>query len=300
MTRMRYRDDMDDLFDQLDGLTPVQKDTIKWRYRFMMREYRRRCFMFSILFYVLKITMTVGSLSVPALLSVQSSASNDQFMYWLTWGLSLAVTTANGIMTLFKLDKRFLLLHATAERLRTETWQYVMLAGRYSGHHGHGRPTHKNQYVYYCSQLEKIHMKQVDEEYIKTADGDKAHQQNPAAAAPAVGGAPLRLTDGTMVPSPADQAAASFASPQPPSLSRNRRESQDSVRTDETQNTEGSAERQPMPVHDISGLPVPPSGETRITVLPPSSAVPTESSVRIRTSISAGPVQSEPADSGNA
>lgn len=297
MTRMRYRDDMDELFDQLDGLTPVQKDTIKWRYRFMMREYRRRCFMFSILFYVLKITMTVGSLSVPALLSVQSSASNDQFMYWLTWGLSLAVTTANGIMTLFKLDKRFLLLHATAERLRTETWQYVMLAGRYSGHHGHGRPTHKNQYVYYCSQLEKIHMKQVDEEYIKTADGDKAHQQNPAAGAPAVGGAPLRLTDGTMVPSPADQ-ATSFASPQPPH--RNRRESQDSVRTDETQNTEGSAEGQSLPMHDISGNAVSAPGDTRIAILPASSAVREEPAVRRGTSISTRSVQSQSAHSGNA
>jgi hypothetical protein len=282
---MTYRDDMDTLFDRLEGLTPVQKDTVKYRYRFMIRDYRRRCFLFSILFYVLKITMTVGSLSVPALLSIQSGTSNDRSMYWLTWGLSLAVTTANGIMTLFKLDKRFLTLHATAERLRTETWQYIMLAGRYSGHHGHGRPTHKNQYVYYCSQLEKIHMKQIDEEYIKTSDGDKPQQPN----APAVGGAPLRLMDGTMVPSPPDH-ATTFTSPPP------RRDSQESVRTDETQNTEG----QSVPVHDSGRGVLPSADETRITVLPATSAVPTEPTVRRGTTVPATQVQPQPADPGNA
>ena len=280
---MRNSDDIGYLFDNIEGLTPVQRDTIKWRYGFMMHDYRRRCFLFSILFYVLKITMTVGSLSVPALLSIQSGPTNDQSMYWLTWGLSLAVTTANGIMTLFKLDKRFLTLHATAERLRTETWQYIMLAGRYSGHHGHGRPTHKNQYVYYCSQLEKIHMKQIDEEYIKTSGGDRSQQPN----APAVGGAPLRLMDGTMVPSPA---TATFVSPAP------RRDSQESVRTDETQNTEG----QSVPVHDRDGSALPPADDTRITVLPAASAVPPESNVRRGTTVPAAQVQSQPADPGNA
>ena len=201
---MRYQDDIDEIFDDLTSLSILQRKTIKERYRFMMADYRRRCRFYTVMFYLLRMTMTVGSLAVPALLSIQTTKTSESAMYWFTWGLSLAVTTANGITTLFKLDKRFFLLHATAERLRTETWQFVQLSGRYSGHHGHVKPSHTNQFVYYCSQLEKIHMKRVDEEYIKNADMDSAHHPT--------GGAPpaqnQQQTIAMLVPSPPDQALA--------------------------------------------------------------------------------------------
>ena len=172
-TPMRFADHMDDIFDRLDDLTLLQRHALKERYRFLMAEYRYRCRLYATLFYSFRITMTVGSLAVPALLSIQNSPGAANYLYWLTWGVSLAVTTANGIMTLFKLDKRFFMLHATAEQLRSETWQFVHLAGRYSGHHGTHKPTHSNQYIYYCSQLEKINMARINDEYVKTGDDAK-------------------------------------------------------------------------------------------------------------------------------
>jgi hypothetical protein len=177
---MKFKDHMDDIFDQLTDLTPLQRHTIKERYRFLMSEYRARCRLYSVLFYLFRTTVTVGSLAVPALLSIQNNPEPTMAVYWFTWALSLAVTTANGVIMLFKLDKQFFKMHATAERLRSETWQYIQLAGRYSGHYGHPhRPTHKNQYVYYCSQLEKINMKRVDDEYLKTGE-----ETQPAASQP--------------------------------------------------------------------------------------------------------------------
>lgn len=144
--------------------------------------------------------MTVGSLAVPALLSIQNGNTAPAYLYWVTWAISLAVTTSNGVMTLFKLDKRFFSLHATAERLRSETWQFIQLAGRYSGHHGTHRPSHANQFVYYCSQLEKINMARVDEEYVKAGDDST---KPPSAAKPADPSA--KPSGDLMVPSPADQ-----------------------------------------------------------------------------------------------
>ena len=170
---MRFADHMDDIFDRLDDLTLLQRHTIKERYRFLMTEYRRRCHIYAALFYSFRLTMTVGSLAVPALLSIQNSPGAANYLYWMTWGVSLAVTTANGIMTLFKLDKRFFMLHATAEQLRSETWQFVALSGRYSGHHGNHKHSHSNQFIYYCSQLEKINMARINDEYVKTGDDTK-------------------------------------------------------------------------------------------------------------------------------
>jgi hypothetical protein len=74
-------------------------------------------------------------------------------------------------MLLFKLEKRFFMMHAFTERLRSDTWQYIELSGRYSGHYCHNeKPTHANQFVYYCTHLERINMKWVDEEFIKTGE----------------------------------------------------------------------------------------------------------------------------------
>jgi hypothetical protein len=135
-------------------------------------------------------------------------AEHQQIMYWFTWGLSLSVTTANGVMTLFKLDKRFFLLHATIEKLRTEMWQYIQLSGRYSGHHGGHKPTHKNQYVYFCSHMERIRMKHIEEEYIKLSDLADTNLQPPNTLT-----SKSTPYQGVNVPSPADQNALIITPP---------------------------------------------------------------------------------------
>lgn len=200
---MRSSDDMDSMFDRLIDLSDQQKATIKERYRFLMAEYRRRLWMYALMFYMLRITMTVGSLTVPALLSLSVAPAQADFLKWLTWGISLAVTTANGLITLFKIDKRFFLLRSVAERLRTETWQYLSLAGRYSGHYGGHKPTHANQYVYYTSQVERLRMRHIEEEFVRQADmGDTPKQQTATTAT-------TTTMKDVQIPSPPEQAGSS-------------------------------------------------------------------------------------------
>jgi hypothetical protein len=228
---------MGGMFDRLSGLSDQQRGTIKERYRFLMSEYRRRLWMYAVLFYCLRITMTVGSLTVPALLSLSVAPSQADMLKWLTWAISLAVTTANGLITLFKVDKRFFMLHSVAERLRTETWQYLSLAGRYSGHYGSYKPTHVNQYVYYTSQMEKIRMKHIEEEFIRQADisdPNKNHPPPTTSAAPPTSQEPncrahppLTAVD---VPSPADQAALTSPPSRPHTC---RRESESTVESND-------------------------------------------------------------------
>jgi hypothetical protein len=249
---MTHQDDMDDMFDTLTDIGEQQRTFIKHRYRFLMNEYRFRARLYSILFYIMRSTITVGSLAVPALLSLQSHDSSD--LYWFTWGLSLAVTTANGITTLFKLESKFLNLHTTMENIRTETWQYLELSGRYSGHHGsnHAAPTHKNQYVFYCSKIEKLRMKQVGDEYVRHSDAEQNH--TPQGQGQGQGhGHPLI---GIGVPSPADQA-----------LTKPRRDSEHTLGDDSV--IELVAKKQTVPVSIRSGT-MSESGEVKVFVLPES------------------------------
>jgi hypothetical protein len=171
---MKYNDDLEASFDSLTDLTVQQRSSIKHRIKFLLQEYRTRSCRYSALFYMTRLMITVGSLAVPALLSINMKPETEPFLYWLTWSISLAVTTSNGIVTLFKIDKRFFSLHATMERLRSEIWQYLELSGRYSGILGtsNHKPSHSNQYVYFCSQIERIRMKHIDDEYVKQANLD--------------------------------------------------------------------------------------------------------------------------------
>lgn len=171
-------------------LTPIQKETIGTRYLTLLKNFRARCAWYSLLFFTGHFIITVGSLIVPALLSVQYTNSTDSIVastdfqmriYWSTWFLSLLVTTSNGILVLFKVDKKYYSLHTTLERLRSEGWQYLELTGRYSGVLTRyvEPPTHQNQYKFFTHYIEKMKLKQVEEEYYKYEDST-----NPVSHAP--------------------------------------------------------------------------------------------------------------------
>jgi len=174
-TKYRDRSDFQNILQSLD-LTMVQKEIIKTRYLHILENFQRRTRNYSILFFIGHFIITVGSLLVPALMSIQNSDSNMTFsginfpvhVFWSTFIISLMVTTSNGILTLFKVDKKYYFLNTTLERLRSEGWQYFSLTGRYSGHLiNHQHPTHANQFMFFTHYIEKIKMKQVEEEYYK-------------------------------------------------------------------------------------------------------------------------------------
>jgi hypothetical protein len=167
---------------QKTPLDELQKIIFQQRFLSVLKNFEMRCYQLSILFHILRILVSIGSLIVPALLSIQYSDTStsatikdpDSFayeIYWATWVISLLVTTSNGILTVFKIDKKYYFLHTTKEQLRSEGWQYLELSGRYSGFHTPGtHPTHINQFIYFCHAIEKIKMHQVEEEYFKLTE----------------------------------------------------------------------------------------------------------------------------------
>jgi hypothetical protein len=81
------------------------------------------------------------------------------------------ISICNGILSLFSIDKKYYFLKTSLERLRSEGWQYFGLTGRYSGRLlENKKPTPANQFIYFMHSIEKIKMKQVEEEYYKIYD----------------------------------------------------------------------------------------------------------------------------------
>jgi hypothetical protein len=168
-------------FDMID-LTPAQKLILKNRFTSLLEEYAKRSKRYSYAFHGLRGTITVGSLIVPAILSVQFTSSQiTQVIYWVVWFLSLLVTISNAAMTLLKIDKKYYVLNTVFQHIISEGWLYIELSGKYSGFKTPGeKPTHQNQFVYFCHSLEKIRMKQVEEEYFKLTQINN-HENNPHA-----------------------------------------------------------------------------------------------------------------------
>jgi hypothetical protein len=165
--------------EMLTSLTTLQKTILIQRYIPLLNEYENRSIYFATVFHTSRFIITVGSLIVPALLSIQystpgqtSGASDFSYqIYWVTWVISLLVTISNGILTLFKIDKKYYLLHTNLEHLRSEGWQFLGLSGRYSGFYTPNQtPSHSNQFLFFCHTVEKIKMKQVEEEYFKISE----------------------------------------------------------------------------------------------------------------------------------
>ena len=158
----------------LPGLTPLQRRIIELRFLYLLRQYHARLFYIDFFYHFSRGFVALGGVLVPALLSIQSPTNNNsESLYWTTWGISLLVTILHNFTTIFRFEKKYFTLHTVIERLKTEGWQYFELSGRYSGHHGRRAPTHENQFVYFVNTIEKIRLRQVEDEYSSAKEAEK-------------------------------------------------------------------------------------------------------------------------------
>ena len=159
------------MFESLD-LEPYKKLVLQERYLDVLYDFKRRAARLSCMFYTSRLIVTIGSILVPAFLSIQGSGAtlHHAEIYWTTWIISVMVTICNGLMSLFKLDKKYFFIHTTLELLTSEGWQYIGLSGRYSSKDAPVPPTHENQFLVFSHMAEKIKMRQVEEEYWKFTD----------------------------------------------------------------------------------------------------------------------------------
>jgi hypothetical protein len=198
----------------LSGLSNLQRNILRERFFGVLYSLDRRCYKYSLIYHLGHFIITVGSLIVPALMSIQYADTGNGFIqnfqttvYWVTWVISLLVTTSNGVIALFKVDKKYFFLHTTCERLRSEGWQYFELTGRYSGQliQYEIPPNHANQFIFFTHAVEKIKMRQIEEEYYKQEDTHNNPQMRGSAAgsaAPQPNGQPKSPEESLYTPSP--------------------------------------------------------------------------------------------------
>ena len=172
------------LFRSITNLTPLQIRIIELRYLNLLKSYSTRIFYVDCVHHFTRTFVSLGSVIVPALLSIQSPTSPTSVtLYWTTWLISLMVTSFHNIITIFRFDKKYFALHNTYERLQNEGWSYLQLSSRYGAHHNSiseneaFRPTHKNQFKLFVNTIEKIQMRQIYNEYNGQPDEKQSQNQ---------------------------------------------------------------------------------------------------------------------------
>ena len=105
-----FKKRLDPIIDTLK-LDDTERYIIKKRFIHEVVHYDRKADKCKKTYNSFRFLVTSGSLLIPALLSIQKiGGTSEQFknnIYWTTWALSLAVTTCNGFVQLFSLDKNY-------------------------------------------------------------------------------------------------------------------------------------------------------------------------------------------------
>ena len=165
------------------GLSQHHKDMLQVRYIRTVEEYRRRIYIYDSVYHYGRFISNLSSILVPALLSIQYSGitnvSNTETyvraIFWLAWFLSLTVTVVNNTLGLFRVEKKYFLLHIILSQLLAEGYQYAELTGRYSGFllNSGIQTTHHNQFVFFVHAVERIVMRETDIEYFRLYDANQ-------------------------------------------------------------------------------------------------------------------------------
>ena len=109
-----------------------KKQMLQERYLTVLKEFKKRACILSILFYGMRVSITVGSILVPAFISIQGT--NIQLeLYWTTWMISIVVTICNGIIALFKIDKNSSDMNVHIHKYFASSIEYSAIKTFYNG-----------------------------------------------------------------------------------------------------------------------------------------------------------------------
>jgi hypothetical protein len=137
------------------ALTANQKLYFLNRYLDLVCRYRVKYHRINRLYNTLRIIVMVGSIFIPALLTLQKDPVTliSETTYWVVFALSLCVTLSNSLLELFNVaalnTKYWLHVH----RLETEGWQFLNLSEGYAKF-----DNIQDAFVKFASKIEKLHL----------------------------------------------------------------------------------------------------------------------------------------------
>ncbi len=169
-------DDLGATFGHLIDRTNLderQRDFLKLRWLDQLTWMNSKASNAQRMYYRLRLITIVGAVVVPALVALNTLDS------WVgtsaqvaTWVMSLVVAVSAAIEGFFQFGQRWRNYRSTAERLKTEGWLFLQLAGPYASANG----SHTDVYPKFANRVEELIQKDVDV-YISEVTAEKKGSQ---------------------------------------------------------------------------------------------------------------------------
>ena len=90
---------------------------------------------------------------LPTLQTIQDSenvASYKDYIYWFAIGTSLSVMISNNLISMFELDKKYIMYGVTTEKLKSLGWKYLESSDIFAG------KTHHQNLTLFWNEVELI------------------------------------------------------------------------------------------------------------------------------------------------
>ena len=188
----KYPEITTDIIDKLQ-LSSLNNLLLKQRYVRIMKKMDTTTFNTTFIYNILSLFTTIGSISVPALLSIKNdpnisnNTNNDivnsnitiietqlntseqtTYIFWITFAISLLVSISNGIIKLFSIDQTYIIRHLRYNDLRRQGWLFFSLSGPYGKF-----TTHNDAIKSFMFNIEKIKTNQLIEEFTPETTASK-------------------------------------------------------------------------------------------------------------------------------
>ncbi len=151
------------------NVSPRKKGLIMDRYVQLVEAYALEKSRYTKFYNSLRCLTTVCGILTPALVSVQPLFGADTTanpVYWTTFSTSFTLALLNGIISLYKIDKKYASSTKAYLSLETIGWQYFSLVGPFSQQSETDPPaTHSNQFGKFMARIEEIRKTESQTEY---------------------------------------------------------------------------------------------------------------------------------------
>jgi hypothetical protein len=157
-----YKDELRKTFGRLIDATNLddrQRDFLKLRWLEQLTWMESKAGKAQRYYYRLRLVTIVGAVVVPALVALNALHGwPGDAAQIATWVVSLVVAVSAAVEGFFQFGQRWRNYRSTAERLKTEGWLYLQLAGPYADAGG----SHVDTYRAFASRVEELIQKDVD------------------------------------------------------------------------------------------------------------------------------------------
>ncbi len=125
-------------------------------------------------YYTLRLVTIIGGVIVPALISMSTNSDSSNWLKSIVIALSQAVAISAAVEEFFRFGDRYRHYRPTAEKMKTEGWNFFQLSGAYCN-----AQNHADAYTDFAQRVENILQSDV-EGYINqiAQEKQKSQEQN--------------------------------------------------------------------------------------------------------------------------